>query len=976
MTQPKNRSLRLFALVLLTSCSGSTCGSAKGGLAGGCGGLTPYAPGTYFPDGQKLNYAAQTRITGPGLDFLETNMNRLIETVTNSATGDHFISCIDQKLASIPLLGQIDALIGDQNENKACDPGEGFWVHVDIAPGSMHLDTINPDVLRLSMKLDISSSGANLGGQVTADPNQDGVHVVASSDICPHLSFSHPLGPWSCIGNYDTGSSPLSVAADLELTVDSTQSANHPLIQLTIPANSVQPLASNPGSAITAPPLEFQQSQCTGNVASVCSAAPFLQAIIGPLANLLAPILTQQVQTLLDAQTCTPCEAMTNACYHDTGWDAVCNTSRKGLLGGAGVCEYSVNGQSTGQCVPRLLGLAGTMDLGATLGAFGVDPSAAMDLYLAAGGSMSPVDSHNASNSACDANGTWNAADCARVPPNDSHDPLQGVHLGLTGGTNYAASDGISAASPCVPPQNWDWSMIAQPSKIDFQGEITGLNADRAIAQLPALDASKLFVGVGVAGTFVNKLLYDVYSAGALCLNITSSTSSFISTGTFNTFLPSLHELTHGADAPMIIAMRPKSLPTVRVGRNTTQMDAKLGKIPLDPLLHISIPDVHLDFYALIEDRYVRLFTLATSIDLPLSVDVTPAGNAVTPVLGSLGSVLGKTSASNSEMLADDLSAVTDLLKLATNLAQPLIANVLSQFALPDVLGLRLRILALNGVVPMTAGQTDCGPTTGPGCEHIGIFAGMCFVGGDPSDPASCPDSGNGSYSVHTRAALEGVTLPTIDALRAGKLPEVRLAVSALSGRTAETQYSYRVDGGLWQMWRRADAGLLALSDGSFMLQGVHRIEVRAKDEDLDASADRTPVSVEVLIDWEAPVVKLVLDGGTLKTLAQDNVTARELLQFSYRAAGGEWTAYGASKDYPLTAVGGEDGALQVRVRDGAGNVAEAAWGDTASLGEAATLTPAKLAAAKAQGGCASAQGGWSALAVLGLAALRRRRRL
>ena len=58
-------------------------------------------------------------------------------------------------------------------------------------------------------------------------------------------------------------------------------------------------------------------------------------------------------------------------------------------------------------------------------------------------------------------------------------------------------------------------------------------------------------------------------------------------------------------------------------------------KKPIKPLLLVTLPDLSIDFYAMIDDRQVRLFTLTADISLPLSL-IFEGCDKVTPALGDL----------------------------------------------------------------------------------------------------------------------------------------------------------------------------------------------------------------------------------------------------------------------------------------------------------------------------------------------------
>src|SRR5690606_36639186 len=117
-------------------------------------------------------------------------------------------------------------------------------------------------------------------------------------------------------------------------------------------------------------------------------------------------------------------------------------------------------------------------------------------------------------------------------------------------------------------------------------------------------------LGLGISSQFLNGAAWGEHQSGALCLQISSEASGgFVTTGLLKTFLPSLGTLTErdGRDAPMLIVLRPAQPPRIRVGEGT--YDPETNR-PLDPLLRLELTNLSIDFYGLIDDRQMPLFTL------------------------------------------------------------------------------------------------------------------------------------------------------------------------------------------------------------------------------------------------------------------------------------------------------------------------------------------------------------------------------
>lgn len=603
--------------------------------------------------------------------------------------------------------------------------------------------------------------------------------------------------------------------------------------------------------------------------------------------------LTSQLRTLVDGFRCLPCEEGTNACPAG----AACSD---------GLCID----QASTVCVPNLLGIEGRADLGALLGDFG-GGGEKLDVSMVAGGK--------------NADGTPSIAA-----------PQGSLVLGMLGGT---ATQNRAA---CV--RSLEYTMPPLPAPMNFDAEI---------GETPPgmTSVAGYHLGLAFSDRFLDKTLFDVWSAGTLCLDLGQEQVSLISSSLFSTLVPSLHLLTQGRDVPMLLSLRPFQPPSIVVGRGTVK-DGPNGPVPDDALLTVEMPDLHVDFYGFIDERYARLFTLSANVKLPLSLEFDAAAGTVTPVLGALKSLLGDARGINNEMLAEDPQALVAVIDSIIGLVEPQLASALSPIALPEVEGFKLEVLGARGSVPKASGA---------GYEHLALFTKL---------------SQAAAYSVRfdAQAQLVGVEVPSVEAMRAGANPTVMIDASA-SGLTrtgfAGYEYSWRVNGGFWTPWT-SDARL-AVSAPVLRLQGRHFVDVRVREKGVVESTDLTPARVWVDVDWEAPTVSLRLDRqtGEVITEARDLVTPAEELSFRYRVGEQGWSSAGGARVFTLAELG-DDAFLEVEVTDAAGHVATARFG---SLATSQPVRPLSGVTGEAvTGGCAT--GAVGLLALVGLAgALRRRRR-
>lgn len=564
-----------------------------------------------------------------------------------------------------------------------------------------------------------------------------------------------------------------------------------------------------------------------------------------------------------------------------------------------GLCRDPASGN---RCVPRFLGVEGRVDLGTLLGKFGAPADAKMDLSVAAGSSVK-VD--------------------------------QGLSLGTRVGIQPVQ------VSACVPPS-------AAPSVVAV---------DAPDFEANATPGSPYHVGLGLSSSFLNGAFHAAHQAGALCLSFSSETAAMINTGLFKTFLPSLGKLTtrDGKDAPMLVVLRPARPPQVKVGEGTFD---PVTKKPIKPLLLVTLPELSIDVYAMIDDRQARLFTLTADISLPLSL-IFEGCDKVTPAIGDLRSLISNIRTSNSEMLAEDPQVLADLVPAIVGLAEPALASALSGFALPALGSFKLKVNEVKGLGNIAGSDAY---------NHLGLYAQLMAAN------ASCLVS-----APRVVASLERGNMPPAEAMRATGAqalpwPEAVLRVGA-SGKSGTLEYSVRVDEGLWTTFGPADDGRLTVSHPRFLIQGRHLIEVRARvaEEPQGISA---PAPVGFVVDWAGPSVSLTADlaHDRLRVEARDAVSPSAALEYAYRVGAQAASPFGPARDISLSAVEAQGG-VTVLVRDEAGNVGEAAWrAPTVALRDD---VPGLSADGDGEGspvGCSSVGGG-ALLGLWALAGVLRRRR-
>ena len=425
------------------------------------------------------------------------------------------------------------------------------------------------------------------------------------------------------------------------------------------------------------------------------------------------------------------------------------------------------------QCLQEL-GLDGRMAAVSLFGGFSPGTTGALDLYEVAGGYATTNNN--------------------------------GVALGLLGGMEPGGTPRDRCGPPATEP-----APTAIPQSVFFEGNTrpdTGAAFD---------------VAIGVHASQLAQFAFAGYDGGLLCLTIGHATVSQLTTDTISLLSRSLGHLNTDGAAPMAVGLRPQAPPTITLGKNTF-MDDGMGMMKLtEPLLDIAFKAMEIDFFAAVDDQYIRVFTVVADVDLPVGLQVSGMGQLV-PVLGDVSQAFKNLSVKNSDAVTETPAALAAAFPSILNLVLPQLSAGLPAVSLPALGPLKLAVTGITAVPTNVGGATN---------DFLAIFANLV--------PASSP------RPVHTTAEIARVDEPSDaiykDALQwaGAKAPAITLA---LGGSAADLEWSIRVDDGLWSAWTRSPHPTIA--SRTFWLAGMHKLEVRARVQDQPDTIDLAPVVLEV----------------------------------------------------------------------------------------------------------------------------------
>jgi hypothetical protein len=334
---------------------------------------------------------------------------------------------------------------------------------------------------------------------------------------------------------------------------------------------------------------------------------------------------------------------------------------------------------------------------------------------------------------------------------------------------------------------------------------------------------------IGLHKSQLAQLAFGGYEGGLFCITIGHGTVAQLTTDTISLLSRSLGKLVE-SNSPMALGLRPQSPPVITLGKNTFMSDGTTTKL-VDPLLDIKFTGMEIDFFASVDDQYIRVFTVVADVHLPIGLQ-TDAGGKLTPVLGEISDAFTNVSVKNTDAVTESPADLAALFPTLLNLVLPQLSGGLSAISLPNIGGLALSVNDITSV--------DDKDGDGIG-DYLAIYANLV------------PVAMNAQH-LETTFDITAIEEPSAEIARspakwrANRPSAVTLALGARtpSGEpeTRPLEFSLRVDDGSWTAWSKNANP--TLSPPTFWLPGVHHIEARARVAGDVESADPSPAKLAV----------------------------------------------------------------------------------------------------------------------------------
>ncbi|MBL0220099.1 MAG: hypothetical protein IPQ07_40305 [Myxococcales bacterium] len=400
--------------------------------------------------------------------------------------------------------------------------------------------------------------------------------------------------------------------------------------------------------------------------------------------------------------------------------------------------------------------------------------------------------------------GTTGALDLYEVTGGYATSDSGGLGLGMLGGMQPGGTARDRCGPSAVEP-----AAVSVPQSAVFQGNV-----------LPGTSTT-FDIGIGLHKSQLSQFAWAGYDGGLLCLTIGGGTFAQLNTDTLSLLSRSLGDLVE-TSSPMAVGLRPQAPPEITLGKNTFKDDGAGNQVLDQPLLDIKFTAMEIDFFASVDDQYVRVFTVVADVHLPIGLQVMGMG-MLTPVIGAIDDAFTNVSVKNAEAVTESPAQLAALFPTLLNLVLPQLSGGLSPISLPAIGGLNLSVVSITAVDNDSFLAIFANLVTAMPAAPVATHATLVAVHEAPADLARRP------------MKWKGATPPSVD---------------LDFGSDRDREWSYRIDGGTWSAWSTNPHPTVAST--LFWLPGQHKLEVTSRMIGKPETISATPELVEIAIGDEA----------------------------------------------------------------------------------------------------------------------------
>jgi len=732
------------------------------------------------------NNVIQARLSPKGFAFIESDlMNVVTAALCHPLTINiprYDLGSIDSALSGIVLCDNND----DQGHPVGCN------ATINIIPGSLHIARAAPNgqnqsLLTVNARVEIIAQNIfheKANNTPTDDCQVDVAFKNHYSDVCQSgVSLTNDVycqdfcNAQTHIADGTTPGHPVSFS--LAIGVDPVFGYPQISMQAIDLALSGAPECFSSDDVLVYqphhPPPLYSQTQLNG-APLFCGA---VQVLYGAITQALTPLLKSAALHAVNSEIAT---ITASHCATNSDCDAGLQCSNVKLADGylcmsSGQCVLpEVDGMACNDgthAIPQLIGLERQQDLGQLASSFLTDTSGPLQFIAGIGGYLSNDSDADLQNRG--------------VPVSDDE---RGLSIGGFLGVN-------TQPAPCVQPQ-------PQPQISTINPLVFPDSIDLFDPTAKNITTQDYHAAVSLHQNAFSQLSWGLYENGGLCITFAGTPQLQLNSKLLSYLTASLNHLTDGENHPAFLYVYPTQLPSFGIGKGSLTFDSAGQPILDTPNVDLSLKQFNVEFYSLISDRYVRLFTLQVDFDVGVFLEFNPDGSLL-PVTSDFKKGLGQVQVLNLHILAEHPQDLQNVIPALLDFALPFIANsVLHSFQLPThnlLPGYNFNILGVRGMNLIAGSQPER-------YEFLSAFGRVDKTSASREIAAPAQPQVAVSY-VDTSAEQTTITLQFSNAAQ------------------EPLEYAYRLDGGLFAPFSAHTT--VTLSRPLLQIGGEHVVEVVAR---------------------------------------------------------------------------------------------------------------------------------------------------
>lgn len=347
-----------------------------------------------------------------------------------------------------------------------------------------------------------------------------------------------------------------------------------------------------------------------------------------------------------------------------------------------------------------------------------------------------------------------------------------------------------TARSRCVAPRSRPQRRNIEPINLSEEARVFDGSLMREIN-------TSYHGAISVHRDMLNQLAWAVYTNGAMCLTLEGTQDFAFDSQALGLLISSIGELYGEQKAPAYINIVPTQVPEFSIGRGQLRQDGD-RRIVDDPHLEVTVTDLDIEFYSMLADRYVRLFTLRIDYKVGVFFDFN-AHDELLPLLGNAVEGANNIEVLDVELLGND---VQDLEKV-----------------IPRLLGFALPVVTEKVLKPIKLPTSDLAPGY--------RFRMLGMSGEHPTNSNGRFDFLTGYGRIERASAAREIPMPTEARAEVVQVGEDSIELSLDVVGDEPTEFSYRIDNGLFSTFTTART--LRIQRPSLAATGQHRAEIIAR---------------------------------------------------------------------------------------------------------------------------------------------------